>query len=318
MIGPLFVFEITPRCNLECPYCYNVWKKHNALSQTELPLDRIEILADSISAAHPLSVTLTGGEPLMRVDLPGIVEAFRSRGILVGIATNGLLLDRNAAESLKKAGASWFEISLPSVSEGGYRELTGVDGFQAAKTAMLAAKAAGAGLTVSHIITSENYLDSGLVVDLACAFSAESVALNRFVPGGTGLRNMHLLPSPAQLDSALCSASRRSLKAPGMTVYTAIPVENCLLSISNYPGIKFGTCICGKGKWAVNPAGDLRVCEQSHHVLGSLFESSFEELSLSPYADQFRRNNRCSDCSNCSSFAECGGGCRFLQVIPNG
>ncbi len=313
MNRPLFVFEITPRCNLACTYCYNVWKAEGEPCPSELPLAEIENLADSIQAARPVSVTLTGGEPLLRDDLCEIVSMFRKRGILVGIATNGLLLDRDTAESLKEAGTSWFEVSVTSVSGEGYRDLTGTCGFEAVKQAMLAVVSSGARLTVSHIRTSRNYSDSGQVVDIAYAFAADATALNRFVPGGTGLANRHLLPTLEQLDSALKNASARSLMSPGMTVYAALPVEDCLLQHSVYPGITFGSCTCGEGKWAVSPLGDLRVCEQSPHILGSLLGNTFEKLSRSRYVEEFRSRNRTQGCNSCRSVSACGGGCRFIQ-----
>lgn len=316
MKRPLFVFEITPRCNLACVYCYNVWKSEGELYPRELSIKEIEILADSVLAAHPVSVTLTGGEPLLREDICEIVSTFRKRGILVGIATNGMLLDRDTAKSLKEAGVAWLEVSVPSIAGNGYRNLTGFDGFDDAKRALLAAASAGIRLTVSHIITSLNPGDAGRVVDLAYAFSADAVALNRFVPGGTGFGNRHLLPSKDQLDSSLKNASHRSLKSPGMTVYAAIPVENCILRHSDYPGIKFGSCICGAGKWAISPSGELRVCEQSPYAIGSLLDKSFEELSRSQFVERFRENNVRSDCTLCSSHRVCGGGCRFLRAIP--
>ena len=316
MKHPLFVFEVTPRCNLACAYCYNVWKTKGEPYPRELSIEEIEILADSVLKAHPVSVTLTGGEPLLRKDIRDIVSTFRKRGIPVGIATNGVLLDRDTAESLKEAGADWIEISVPSITGKGYSDLTGTDGFDDAKRALLAAASTGIRFTVSHIITSLNYTDAGRVVDLAFAFSAAAVALNRFVPGGAGFENMYLLPSLKQLDSSLRNASRRSLRSPGMTVYAAIPVEDCLLRHSDYPGIKFGSCICGAGKWAVSPSGELRVCEQSSYTIGSLFDKSFEELSISQFVEEFRQSNMRSDCSSCSSRNVCGGGCRFLQAIP--
>ncbi|MCK5115462.1 MAG: radical SAM protein, partial [Candidatus Aegiribacteria sp.] len=312
MKGPLFVFEITPSCNLACTYCYNIWKAEGGTCPTELPLDRIENLANAIHVAHPVSVTLTGGEPLLRNDLREIVSTFRKRGILVGIATNGLLLDQDTARLLKESGVSWFDISVTSVSGEGYRDLTGTDGFQAVKQAMLAAVSSGARLTVSHIVTSRNYCDAGRIVDLAYAFRADAVALNRFVPGGTGLENRYLLPTLEQLDTALKSASGRSLTSPGMTVYAAIPVEDCQLHHSDYPGITFGSCICGTGKWAISPAGDLRVCEQSPQILGNLLKSSFEELIQSPCVEEFRNSYRNPNCVACSWAGVCGGGCRFL------
>jgi len=314
--NPLFVFEVTPKCNLSCRYCYNIWKTQDYLAGGELPLSGIELLADSISAAHPVSITLTGGEPLLRKDLCGIVHAFSDRGIRVGIATNGLLLDQETAELLKKAGVEWVEVSIPSLHPDRYEDLCGIVGPAAVKGAMLAVKSVGIRLTVSHIITSVNCDEAGVIVDLAYAFSADAVALNRFVPGGTGLSNQHLLPTLNQLDSSLKKASERSLRSPGITVFTAIPVEDCILKHADYPGIKFGSCICGVGKWAINPAGDLRICEQSPHSIGNLLESPFAELFESQFIADFRDFNCRSTCPACASFSSCGGGCRFLRVIP--
>lgn len=236
---------------------------------------------------------------------------FRSRGIKVGVVSNGILLDKESAEKLTDAGVSWFDISIPSISGGGCKRLTGFDGFAKVKRAMLAVKSAGARLTVSHIITALNESEAGKVIELAFAFSADAVALNRFVPGGEGHRNPDLLPTLQQLDNSLSAASKVA-SSLGMTVYASIPVEDCLLQHERYPGIEFGSCVCGERKWAVDPSGGLRICEQSPEVLGSLLESSFENLIKNPAVAEFRRKTRLPDCEECPAYGECGGGCRFV------
>lgn len=308
---PIIVFEVTPRCNLECRFCYNVWKSSGYSSTVELPLAKIALLADSIEDAHPISVALTGGEPLLREDLSKIAMLFRSRGIKVGVVSNGILLDTESAGKLTDAGVSWFDISVPSISEGGYNRLTGFDGFAKVKRAMLAVKSAGARLIVSHIMTALNEGEAGKVIELAFAFSADAVALNRFVPCGEGYRNPDLLPTLRQLDNSLSIAGKMAT-ALGITVYASIPVEDCLLQHDRYPGIEFGSCVCGERKWAVDPSGGLRICEQSPEILGSLLESSFENLIDNPAVAEFRRKNRLPDCGKCPAYDECGGGCRFI------
>jgi radical SAM protein with 4Fe4S-binding SPASM domain len=312
-VDPVIVFEVTPRCNLECRFCYNVWKSSGYSNPVELPLAQIALLADSIEAAHPVSVALTGGEPLLREDLADIAMLFRSRGIKTGVVSNGILLDTESAEKLTDAGVSWFDISVPSISEGGYKRLTGFDGFAKVKRAILAVKKAGARLTVSHIMTALNEGEAGQVIELAFAFSADAVALNRFAPGGEGRRNPDLLPALQQLDNSLSAASQKA-SSLGITVYASIPVEDCLLQHDRYPGIEFGSCVCGERKWAVDPSGGLRICEQSPEILGSLLESSFESLIKNPAVAEFRRKFRMPDCGECSRYSECGGGCRFGSI----
>ena len=308
---PIIVFEVTPRCNLECRFCYNVWKSRDYSIPVELPLEKIALLADSIEAAHPVSVALTGGEPLLREDLAEIAMLFRSRGIKAGVVSNGILLDTESVEKLTDAGVSWFDISVPSISEGGFSRLTGFDGFAKVKRAMLAVKKAGARLTVSHIMTSMNEGEAGQVIELAFAFSADAVALNRFVPGGEGHMNPDLLPTLQQLDNSLSAAARKA-SSLGITVYASIPVEDCLLHHDRYPGIEFGSCVCGERKWAVDPSGGLRICEQSPEILGSLLEFSFENLIENRAVAEFRRRSRFKDCGECPAYGRCGGGCRFI------
>lgn len=308
---PIIVFEVTPRCNLECRFCYNVWKSRGYSSPTELSIPEIALLADSIEAVHPVSVALTGGEPLLREDLSEIAKLFRSRGIKVGVVSNGILLDTESAEKLTDAGVSWFDISIPSISEGGYSRVTGFDGFAKVKRAMLAVKKAGARLIVSHIMTALNEGEAGQVIELAFAFSADAVALNRFVPGGEGQRNPDLLPTLQQLDNTLRIASDVS-DSLNIKVYASIPVEDCLLRHDRYPGIKFGSCVCGDRKWAVDPSGNLRICEQSPEILGNLLEFSFENLIENDSVAEFRRRSRFTNCRECSAYDKCGGGCRFI------
>ena len=311
--APIIVFEVTPRCNLECGFCYNVWKSSGYPYPDELSIPEIALLVDSLEVVHPVSVALTGGEPLLREDLAFIAMLFKSKGIKVGVVSNGILIDTGSVEKLTAAGVSWFDISVPSISGKGYSRLTGFDGFEKVKRAMLAVKSAGAQLTVSHIMTALNVGEAGNVIELAFAFSADSVALNRFVPGGEGRWNPDLLPTLRQLDNSLSSASSIA-SSLGMPVYAAIPVEDCLLQHDRFPGIEFGSCVCGEGKWTVDPSGGLRICEQSPEILGNLLESSFLNLIDNPAVAAFRGNSRLTDCGMCTRYGKCGGGCRFSNT----
>lgn len=269
-------------------------------------------VADELIAAYPASVTLTGGEPLLRDDLEILAGCLTGGGVRTGVATNGLLLDGARARSLKRSGVSWIEVSLPAADRGIYEELTGGEGAGAARKAMLEVRKAGMRLTVSRVITSCSVMDIGDTVRMAHALGAEALALNRFVPGGAGSERPDLVPGHDMLDEALALASRAAEECPGMTVYAAIPVEGCVYPHRKYPGIRFGSCVCGRDKWAVGPDGGLRTCEQNPEVLGSLLLSGFSDLVKSPSVDSFRERCRMTGCASCQWLEECGGGCRFL------
>ena len=142
LTAPIIAFEVTPRCNLECGFCYNVWKTDGYRCPDELSIPEIALLVDSLEVIHPVSVALTGGEPLLREDLAEIAMMFAVKGIRVGVVSNGILIDIESVEKLTAAGVSWFDISIPSISEYGYSSLTGFDGFAKVKRAMLDVKRA--------------------------------------------------------------------------------------------------------------------------------------------------------------------------------
>jgi MoaA/NifB/PqqE/SkfB family radical SAM enzyme len=310
--GPtLLVWEVTRDCPLDCLYCYNVWKGSSADPASE-PIPDSATVAAAIVAAHPAAVTLTGGEPLLHPELSRLVHRLTGHGILAGVATSGLLLDRDRAEELVDAGVRRFEVSLPSADRDTYRRMTGTDGFSLAKKAILAAVASGARLTVSHVMTAMNPGAVFRVIELAFALGAEAVALNRFVPGGEGSRHAaELVLSAAVLHKALIEASDAALRFP-VPVHVTIPVEDCLISHESCPGLRFSSCVCGTSKWAVDPWGRLRICEQSPDVLGSLLEKPFAELSSDLAVEAFRTAGRVDPCGTRPGCTACGGGCRFL------
>ncbi|NOZ87687.1 MAG: radical SAM protein [Deltaproteobacteria bacterium] len=85
---PLAVsFEITTRCTRKCLYCES-WK----LKRDELNTHDILGILDDLADNNTEYLSITGGEPLLRADLPDIVKRAKSLGMKVGLNTNGDLL----------------------------------------------------------------------------------------------------------------------------------------------------------------------------------------------------------------------------------
>ncbi|HZT82677.1 MAG TPA: GTP 3',8-cyclase MoaA [Gemmataceae bacterium] len=135
--------SVTDRCNLRCTYC---------MPEEVAFLDRGELLtfeeiARLVRVAAPLGidkVRLTGGEPLLRRDLPRLVRLLCDiEGIKdVGLTTNGLLL-AGQAQALRDAGLRRINVSLDTLDPGRFRQLTRRDGLEKVIEGILAAKAAG-------------------------------------------------------------------------------------------------------------------------------------------------------------------------------
>jgi cyclic pyranopterin phosphate synthase len=120
--------SVTDRCNLRCAYCMPeqnyVWLPKDDLLQFE----EIESLVDVFLDEGVDKVRLTGGEPLLRRDLPVLVKglAARSRIRDLAMTTNGVLLAEHA-QTLKDAGLHRITVSLDTLRHDRFASLARFD-----------------------------------------------------------------------------------------------------------------------------------------------------------------------------------------------
>src|SRR6187397_778433 len=117
--------SVTDKCNFRCTYCMPAegleWlPKHEVLS-----FEEIERLVRVLARMGVDEVRLTGGEPLVRRDLPTLVGMLAATpGVRdLSLTTNGVLLDRFAAP-LVQAGLTRINVSLDSLSHVRFAEIT--------------------------------------------------------------------------------------------------------------------------------------------------------------------------------------------------
>ena len=168
---------VTDRCNLRCPYCPP--EEAGSMSPPEdrlLSFEEIARLARIFGGLGVTSIRLTGGEPLLRPDLPALVAMLtRIPELEVTLNTNGSLL-AGAAPALSNAGLSRVSVSLDSLDDALWRAgemsllvsrvIAGVD----------AATAAGLGPVRVNVVVRPGTNDR-TVLDLAHAFKGSGHAL---------------------------------------------------------------------------------------------------------------------------------------------
>jgi MoaA/NifB/PqqE/SkfB family radical SAM enzyme len=117
-------FEVTLSCVARCRHCDTGGPKPN--EQRLAP----EEYRRYISELRPAVVQLSGGEPLLREDLPEIVKVIKSNGCLpyLIVVTNGYLLNEQKYVELKEAGTDRFSVSLdfPDERHDDFRRLHGL------------------------------------------------------------------------------------------------------------------------------------------------------------------------------------------------
>jgi cyclic pyranopterin phosphate synthase len=119
--------SITQRCNNQCLFCHREGevKRANASAEQMTVKEIVHIATIAVSLGIS-RIKLTGGEPLMRKDLPEIISGIASISGLkdLSLTTNGLLLD-GIAKKLYDSGLKRVNISLPSTNSETYHKLTG-------------------------------------------------------------------------------------------------------------------------------------------------------------------------------------------------
>lgn len=141
--------SLTDKCNLRCQYCMpaegiDPLPGHRLLTDEEI----VRLIDLSLTHLGIEEIRFTGGEPLLRKGLEGIVaEASKLRTHLgtkpeMSLTTNALGLDKRAAR-LKEAGLDRVNISIDSVDPTGYAKLTRRDRFTDAVKGAKAAQEAG-------------------------------------------------------------------------------------------------------------------------------------------------------------------------------
>lgn len=120
--------SVTDRCNLRCSYCMPeedyVWLP----KATILTFEEMVTLTTVFTALGVEKVRLTGGEPLLRRDLPALVGMLRHNAGITDLAltTNGILL-ADSAQPLYDAGLHRFTVSLDTLHPERFQALTRLD-----------------------------------------------------------------------------------------------------------------------------------------------------------------------------------------------
>ncbi len=146
--------SVTDRCNFRCVYCMPAEGLDFGPNSTLLTFEEIERLVRLMAAGGVRRVRLTGGEPLVRRDLPALVARLSAiEGVdQVVMTTNGHQLGR-CAEALREAGLTGLTVSLDSLDEARFAQITRGGELSAVLAGIEAASRAGfEGIKINAVI----------------------------------------------------------------------------------------------------------------------------------------------------------------------
>jgi radical SAM protein with 4Fe4S-binding SPASM domain len=307
---PLVVsWNLTRKCNLKCPHCYI-----NATTQelkNELTTEESKNLIDQICEVSRPLLILSGGEPLLRPDVYELVRYGASKGLKMGLGSNGSLIDATAAKRLKDAGIETVSISLDSHIPEQHDEFRGVKGsWDKAVGAIKVLQENGVLVQVNTTLTQQNYDQIDDIMSLAENIGVENFHLFFLVPTGRGVKIADI--SPAQYENMIKTtfakvAKHRLNVRPSCAPQFMRIAKDMGLDMSRW----IRGCLAGLYYCRVYPNGDITPCPYLPIKLGNIREQSFKEIWF--HSDMFKTlrdfDALKGKCGICEHRAVCGG-CR--------
>lgn len=306
-IPHLLHIEMSYACNSKCIFCYNPHRK------SPINYSRIDKIVDSVYRSHIPHVYLIGGEPsiLKTSKLNQYIDLLSKRSS-VTIVTNGLIYKENISSKLACIGVPIHgnkkTHEILTDNKGGYNKTIGTikkyvrDGFD---------------VRCIPVLMSTNYNQIYEIIRTAKELGMESVFVDRFESGGIGSKVAGKLKiNSLQFKEALSQMirARDDFNIP-VGFGTAIPfcVDERLIRENMWADCGVGVTFC-----AINPDGDLRICNQSDISYGNVLEEPVKEIWNKREMDDFRDLRWVSrPCKNCPLLLYCTCGCKVDLTCSN-
>lgn len=235
-------FDVTNVCPLKCAQCYAA--DFPAPRDQELSVDEFARVAAEARQLGALQANLSGGEALVRRDLPEIIRACRHAGLLVSMCTSGVGLNAARLETLARAGLDVVVFSLDAADAATHDANRGVRGLhQRVLDGIRTARRLGVEPAVNTVATGAK-IASGELDAILALIEPHGAVLNLTMPTAIGRWSGR--------DDLLLSGADRArvdafLRRPGVRTDT--------FSTYGTPG-----CPAGTEKLNVSADGIIRLC----------------------------------------------------------
>jgi pyrroloquinoline quinone biosynthesis protein E len=302
---------------LHCPYCSN--PTEFAPAEGELTTAEWQRVLGEAAELGVLHVHFSGGEPLLRSDLPELVRSAYEARLYTTLLTSGVGLTRARGEQLRQAGLDSVQISFQAAEAGTADAIAGVSAHARKLEAARLVSELGLPLTLNVVLHRGNIDRIEALVALAEELGAERLELaNTQYYGWAWTNRASLLPSRIQVEAALATATAAAERLRGrMQVVYVLP---------DYFGDRPKPCMNGWGQrhLTVNPAGDVLPCPTAGVIAGLRFEN-VRRHSLrwiweeSEAFQRFRGTGWMREpCHSCPEREKDFGGCRCQAALLTG
>ena len=316
LAGPIVARLVTTyRCNDHCTMC-DLPARARVAGRKERPTSDWKRLIDELADEGTSSISIQGGEPLLRRDTPELIAWARRRGLPVSVNTNGLLFARpEVAAAVVDAGVSQvfvsFDTAVPAVYDSLRRRPGGWDGFVRGVEGLLEARrrlGARVGITAVAVWSPATLPAFPRTIAAAAALGFDSIGVNPLhlttVQPGTPACRPGAAPSRDLLEGLLHQVE--ALARLGRGPDAGIAAENSDDYLRMLPLAFLGEpvpvpCRAGHVTSVVDPYGDVYPCwpwlEWGRGCAGNVADGGWARVWKSDRQAALRRETAtCRDC----------------------
>ncbi|MBQ4133333.1 MAG: radical SAM protein [Desulfovibrionaceae bacterium] len=292
---PVIVWNITRRCNLDCLHCYaGACREVQAHSPEEVSFEQARAIIDDLAGFGAPVLLFSGGEPLLREDLPELAAYASAQGLRTVLSSNGTMLNAAKAKALKRAGVSYVGISLDGLASVHNRMRRSDMAFELALSGLAAAREAGLKTGLRVTLTQENIPQISDIFKLVIEQGIDRICFYHLVGAGRGRDLAPPLHHETRLALDMIISSTRELwekgvktevltvdnHADGPYLWMRVQRENPRLAERVWELLSLsGGGSSGLGIAAINWQGDVLPDQfWQNRRLGNVLEQPFAEI----------------------------------------
>lgn len=333
------VWKIVSECNLRCLHCFFHGKETEYKAEQDLPTEKVMQIIDEFANMNVISVTLTGGEGLLRKDIFEILKKLKTKNIAVSLSTNAILITKEIAQklgSILNPVVDNIQVSIDGATAETHDKVRGIGAFEKTIQGINNLVEVGIYPSINSTATVFNISEMPEIYKLAQKIKAKKLTITRITPFEDTQNN--LVPDFNSIFKYIAEVIRLERQYQN-------PVFNCkvvslaelvhhecaqnylsnFLNNSNKQSIEDLDCICHRDdKVYINADGNVYLCnllaKDEINAFANVKNSSFTEAWEKRFQNVFFNDRKACNmvCKNCKYVSLCKGGCPAAAYIESG
>lgn len=313
--------SVTAACNYRCSHCCN---RSGTRMPGELGDDDWCDVIRSAGEIGVVSITFSGGEPLMRPGLSRLIAQASAAGIYSVLSTNASLIDSAAARDLAGAGLRFAHVGLSAATTAVYDRVSGRRGWHDRAVAGIGhLTSEGVYVRLKMVLLPTNVDEVPAVLELATALGVSEVhlapyRLTHLAPAGSSL-----LLAPEEIESVAGAVHQwRATTGSSLVIRSPVPEQERLAWSCEDDIVRCGGV---KQELTVLPDGAITLCEilkdRPEFMLGHVLRDGLLGVWQSDRPEQViveAAQRAAGPCRSCEHLPNCRTGCFSLSIAFGG